>query len=57
VVVAEAIQPVKGTMQIPEHDRDEYGRPRLGGAPIGAAARPGPGVDLPGAGWLPSVAG
>jgi ATP-dependent phosphofructokinase / diphosphate-dependent phosphofructokinase len=31
VVVAEGAQPVEGTMQIPEHDRDEYGRPRLGG--------------------------
>jgi 6-phosphofructokinase len=31
VVVAEGAQPIEGTMQIPEHDRDEYGRPRLGG--------------------------
>jgi phosphofructokinase-like protein len=31
VVVAEGAQPVQGTMQLPEHDRDEYGRPRLGG--------------------------
>jgi 6-phosphofructokinase 1 len=31
VVVAEGAQPLEGTMEIPEHDRDEYGRPRLGG--------------------------
>ena len=31
VVVAEGANPVPGTMEIPEHDRDEYGRPRLGG--------------------------
>jgi 6-phosphofructokinase 1 len=31
VVVAEGAQPLPGTMEIPEHDRDEYGRPRLGG--------------------------
>jgi ATP-dependent phosphofructokinase / diphosphate-dependent phosphofructokinase len=31
VVVAEGATPIEGTMQIPEHDRDEYGRPRLGG--------------------------
>jgi len=31
VVVAEGAQPIEGTMQIPEHDRDDYGRPRLGG--------------------------
>src|SRR5919204_1526977 len=31
VVVAEGAQPVEGTMQIPKHDRDDYGRPRLGG--------------------------
>jgi hypothetical protein len=29
--VAEGAQPIEGTMQTPEHDRDEYGRPRLGG--------------------------
>ena len=31
VVVAEGATPLEGTMEIPEHDRDEYGRPRLGG--------------------------
>jgi ATP-dependent phosphofructokinase / diphosphate-dependent phosphofructokinase len=31
VVVAEGAQPIPRTMQIPEHDRDDYGRPRLGG--------------------------
>jgi ATP-dependent phosphofructokinase / diphosphate-dependent phosphofructokinase len=31
VVVAEGATPIDGTMQIPEHDRDDYGRPRLGG--------------------------
>jgi phosphofructokinase-like protein len=31
VVVAEGAQPLAGTMEIPEHDRDDYGRPRLGG--------------------------
>jgi ATP-dependent phosphofructokinase / diphosphate-dependent phosphofructokinase len=31
VVVAEGAQPIEGTVQIPEHDRDDHGRPRLGG--------------------------
>jgi 6-phosphofructokinase 1 len=31
VVVAEGAQPLEGTMKIPEPERDQYGRPRLGG--------------------------
>lgn len=31
VVVAEGAVPAAGTMQLPDYDRDEFGRPRLGG--------------------------
>ncbi|HSL66653.1 MAG TPA: ATP-dependent 6-phosphofructokinase [Actinomycetota bacterium] len=31
VVVAEGAFPVEGTMEVPEYERDEFGRPRLGG--------------------------
>ncbi|MPZ87474.1 MAG: ATP-dependent 6-phosphofructokinase [Nitriliruptorales bacterium] len=31
VVVAEGAVPAKGTLELPDHERDEYGRPRLGG--------------------------
>ena len=31
VVVAEGAQPVEGTMELGEHPKDEFGRPRLGG--------------------------
>jgi len=31
VVVAEGAHPLEGTMEIPEPERDQYGRPRLGG--------------------------
>lgn len=31
VVVAEGAVPVEGTMELPEHPTDEFGRPRLGG--------------------------
>ena len=31
VVVAEGAVPVEGTMELPEHPKDEFGRPRLGG--------------------------
>lgn len=31
VVVAEGARPVEGTMAMPEHDEDKFGRPRLGG--------------------------
>lgn len=31
VVVAEGAVPAEGTMELPEHDLDEFGRPRLGG--------------------------
>lgn len=31
VVVAEGAQPVPGTLELPEHPLDEFGRPRLGG--------------------------
>ena len=31
VVVAEGAEPVPGTMELPEHPMDEFGRPKLGG--------------------------
>jgi phosphofructokinase-like protein len=31
VVVAEGAHPIEGTMEIPEPEKDQYGRPRLGG--------------------------
>jgi ATP-dependent phosphofructokinase / diphosphate-dependent phosphofructokinase len=31
VVVAEGAEPVPGTMELPEHPTDEFGRPKLGG--------------------------
>jgi 6-phosphofructokinase 1 len=31
VVVAEGAVPAEGTLDLPEYDKDEYGRPRLGG--------------------------
>ncbi len=37
IVVAEGAVPVEGTMQLPEHPLDEFGRPKLGGLSVAIA--------------------